>query len=44
MPEGEVSNRAAFWGETNFGIADQVADNFNVVEDHNLIRCMLALV
>src|SRR5260370_42148208 len=42
--EREVSNRGAFGRETNFGIVDQVADTFNVVEDHNLIRGMLDLM
>ena len=38
MPEREVSNRGAFRGKTNFGFADQVSDDFDVVKDHNLIR------
>ena len=42
--KGEIANRGAFWRETNFGIVDQVADNFDVVEDHNLICYVLSLV
>jgi hypothetical protein len=38
--EGEIGNRGAFRRETDFRIVDQVTDDFDVVEDHNLIRCM----
>jgi hypothetical protein len=41
--EREVSNRGPFGCEAHFRIVDQVADDFDVVEYHNLIRSMLDL-
>lgn len=41
--EREVSNRGPFGCEAHFRIVDQVADDFDVVEYHSLIRSMLDL-